>query len=95
MNIEEFVFNTYKKQVVYYTKFKKKMIEQYKMNEDQIKRLANRIWDYQKEKYGDVLDLQFESKNKEEYQKLSMTARARKNNKKRYREGRLNKYDRS
>ena len=89
MDREEFIFQTYKDNVIYYSYFKADMIKKFRLTNDQIKIIHKKILEYQQKKYGDVLTNEntmfyLMDHSKEECQKKSKLARTRKNCKKRY-----------
>ena len=92
MDKEEFIFQSYKDNVIYYTPFKKEMIKKFRLSENQIKKIHRKLLEYQKDKYGDVLSNEtaydyLTEHSKEECKRRSILARARKNCKRRYWEG--------
>lgn len=88
MNYSDFLFYKYRDNVIMVTKFRKQISIDYGLDRDDITRLVNRILDYQKEKYGDVLDGSFYEHTMEELERINLLARTRKHNLKKYKERR-------
>lgn len=89
MDISLLLFEMYKDSIIYYKPFEKRIKKDYGLDTDTIKRLVNKMWDYQKNKYGETLTgeaVGFETR--EELLKRSIKERVRKNSLKRYRERR-------
>ena len=88
MNYMDFLFYKYRDNVIMVTKFRQQICRDYGLDRDDANRLCNRIFDYQKEKYGDVLDGTFYEHTMEELKRINLLARTRRNNQKRYKERR-------
>lgn len=56
MDIEEFIFNRYKDNVIIFKDMVNKLYNDFDLIKDDSIRVINRIYDYQRSKYGDVLD---------------------------------------
>lgn len=77
MNYGEFLFYKYRDSVIMVTQFRKEISRDYGLDSDDITRLVNRILDYQKKIYGDVLDATFYELSKEAKERLRVRALAR------------------
>lgn len=78
MDYSELLFYKYRDNVIMVTKFRKQISKDYGLSKDDTTRLVNRILDYQKKKYGDVLDAVYYELCREDYDKLRIRALARK-----------------
>lgn len=89
MDIEEFIFIRYRDNVIIISDIVNKLYKDFGLMRDDIIRCINRIYDYQRKKYGDILDCNnYTEHSKEEKMYLSDKARQRRNAKRRYLERR-------
>lgn len=88
MNYEDFLFYKYRDNVIMVTKFKQQINKDYGLDSDDTTRLINRIFDYQKSRYGDVLDGTIYEYTKEELNRIRLNAVARRHHNRKYRERR-------
>ena len=84
MNIKEFIFNTYKDQVVIGKTFKRKIIKKYNLTITEASDLFTRINNYQINKYGERLSIRKKEYTLEELNKISLYARIRKHQRRNY-----------
>lgn len=85
MDIERFIFNTYKNQPLVAKKFKQKIIEKYHITFEEAREIFVKINNYQIKKYGRKLDVlnEYVPYSKEELYKMGSKARQRKYDKRR------------
>ena len=57
MNVEEFIFNTYKNEVVMGKKFKREIMKKYNLTPEQIRNIFVRINNYQIKNFGEALSI--------------------------------------
>lgn len=89
MDIEEFIFIRYRDNVIIVRELCNKLYKDFGLMRDDSIRCINRIYDYQRERYGDILDCNnYTDHSKEEKRDLSDKARQRRNAKRRYLERR-------
>lgn len=77
MDYADFLYYKYRDNVIMVTKFREQIHRDYGLSKDDTTRLVNRIFDYQKQKYGDVLDATYYELSKEIKEKLRIRAVAR------------------
>ena len=77
MNYGDFLFYKYRDNVIMVIQFRKEISRDYGLDRDDTTRLVNRILDYQKKTYGDVLDATFYELSKEAKERLRIRAVAR------------------
>ena len=80
MDIEEFIFIRYRDNVIIVSDMLQKLYHDFGFMRDDSIKVINRIYDYQREKYGDILDMD-RSKvfySMEELHKMNYNARIRK-----------------
>lgn len=81
MNVEEFIFNTYKNEAVMGKKFKGEIMKKYNLTPDQIRNIFVRINNYQIENFGGALSISktfYLPYSSEELNKKRINANARK-----------------
>ena len=80
MDIQEFIFNTYKDEPLIAKKFKQEITEKYHISFDEARNIFVRINNYQIKKYGEKLDILLEllPYSKEELHKINNNAKSRK-----------------
>lgn len=81
MNVEEFIFNTYKNEAVIGKKFKGEIMKKYNLTPDQIRNIFVRINNYQIKNFGERLDINktfYPPYSSEELSKKRANANARK-----------------
>lgn len=89
MDIEEFIFIRYRDNVIIVRDMVDTLYNNFGLIKDDSIRIINRIFDYQRSRYGDILDCDtYTDHSKEEKIYLSDKARYRRNAKRRYRERR-------
>lgn len=82
MDTKELIFNMYKDKIVVSKKFKLEMKKKFNLEQREISDLFVRIQNYQIKKYGAKLDLNDIAYSKEEYSRLAINAKTRKNQRK-------------
>lgn len=89
MDIEEFIFIRYRDNIIVVKDFTSKMYKDFGLMKDDTIRIINRIFNYQRVKYGDILDCNnYMAHSKEELIKMSFNANQRRAALRRYRERR-------
>ena len=89
MDLSILLFEMYKDSIIFYKPFYKTIKKEYKLDSDTVISLINKIWDYQKKKYGDTLTGEAVGyETREELKRISIRERVRKNSLRRYRERR-------
>ena len=81
MNVEEFIFNTYKNEVVMGKKFKREIMKKYNLTPEQIRNIFVRINNYQIKNLGEALSITktfYPPYSNEELNKKRLNANARK-----------------
>ena len=74
MNYGDFLFYKCRDNIIMVTQFRKEISRDYGLNRDDSTRLVNRILDYQKKTYGDVLDATYYDLSKESKERLRIRA---------------------
>ena len=89
MDIEEFIFIRYRDNVIIVRDMVNKLYNDFGLLRDDSIRVINRIFDYQRSRYGDILDCNMDVDHSlEEKRALSIKACQRRAAKRRYRERR-------
>lgn len=88
MDKEEFIYLTYKDNVIKVKAFKEILKNTYHIIGDNATRIINRIFDYQKARYGDLLNNDNIWYTREELERIGIFARTRRHNKRVYQERR-------
>lgn len=89
MDIEEFIFIRYRDNVIIVSDMVSKLYNDFGLIKDDSIRVINRIFDYQRSRYGDILDCNnYVEHSIEEKRQLSIKACQRRTAKRRYRERR-------
>ena len=89
MDIEEFIFIRYRDNVILVSDFRSRMFKDFGLMKDDSIRVINRIFDYQRKEYGDILDTNsYQWYTKEELRKIGINAQSRRHRKKLYNERR-------
>lgn len=89
MDIEEFIFIRYRDNVILVSEFCSKMYKDFGLMKDDTIKVINRIFDYQRKEYGDILDCNYYvSHTKEELRQMSIKANQRRASLRRYKERR-------
>ena len=89
MDIEEFIFNRYKDNVIIFKDMVNKLYNDFGLIKDDSIRVINRIFDYQRSRYGDILECNnYVEHSIEEKRQMSIKACQRRAAKRRYRERR-------
>lgn len=89
MDIEEFIYIRYRDNVILVSDFCTKMYKDFGLLKDDTIRVINRIFDYQRARYGDILDCNnFTEHTLEEKRQMSIKACQRRAAKRRYNERR-------
>lgn len=81
MNVEEFIFNTYKNEAVIGKKFKKEIMKKYNLTQEKARNIFVRINNYQIKNFGERLDINktfYPPYSSEELNKKRVNANARK-----------------
>lgn len=89
MDIEEFIFIRYRDNIITVKDMVDKLYNDFGLMKDDSIRVINRIFDYQRSRYGDILDCNmYVDHSIEEKRQLSIKACQRRAAKRRYRERR-------
>lgn len=81
MNIEEFIYNTYKDEAIIGKTFKREIMEKYNLTQEEARNIFVRINNYQIENFGERLDINktfYPPYSSEELSKKRTNANARK-----------------